>query len=352
MKEQQIFFLAPASYDSLFQRHQAFANLLASSGYRVIYVNPVSSPGFSVKFHFESTRLNLLDLKLPFRAANLPWFQRLIVQICQKILKRKFKFDCAQILWIADPSMAFLADHEWSRIVYDRCDRHGFFSGQRKTAWQLYERLLFQKADLLIASHRTLLEDIPEEWSAKTLLVGNACSEKIGCRDFIERFPRKERPVKAVSAGAHFDGVDCRWLKMLAQNDLLELHIAGVGRGKEFEDLVRMPSVHFHGQLAQKELFELYHRCDVGLIPFRELELTRAVDPIKAYEYAAAGLQVWSTPVAGISEHELVDFRLRVAADVETAVSSLSLPRSKRLVPRWPERLQTVLDRMVQLPSD
>lgn len=352
MKKQQIFFLAPANYRSLSQRHQAFANLLALAGYRVIYVNPIASNGFVVNFHKEKANLTVLDLRLPFRAANFPWLQRVVAQICWKILKRKFKIGWRQILWIADPAMAMLALHQWNMVVYDRCDLHGFFPGQKKSAWKSYEQLLFHKADLIFASHQALHEGIPPECSGKALLVGNACNAEIDCRKSSGRLAGANRPIKAVSAGAHFEWVDCRWLKMLAKNPAIELHIAGVGRGKDFEDLIGMPQVHFHGKLSQQELFDLYYRCDVGLIPFKELELTIAVDPIKAYEFAAAGLRVWSTPVPGISGHELVDFCLESEEGANAAIESFSLPANDRRVARWPERLQTILDRMGRLQSD
>ena len=46
---------------------------------------------------------------------------------------------------------------------------------------------------------------------------------------------------------------------------------------------------------SQQEAWQHLSRFDVGLIPFRRVEITAGVDPIKYYEYRAYGLPVLST---------------------------------------------------------
>jgi glycosyltransferase involved in cell wall biosynthesis len=46
------------------------------------------------------------------------------------------------------------------------------------------------------------------------------------------------------------------------------------------------------GPLAPEEVPALLSRCDVGIIPFVDSGLTRAIHPVKLYEYFAAGLPV------------------------------------------------------------
>ena len=50
--------------------------------------------------------------------------------------------------------------------------------------------------------------------------------------------------------------------------------------------------------MAQHEIGSFLKRFDLGLIPFKQTELTDAVDPIKYYEYRAAGLPVLSASLA------------------------------------------------------
>ena len=353
MKPQRIFFLAPARFDDLFQRHQAFAQILAARNNEVFYVDPVASPGFSVKIKKKSGLLRVLSLNMPFRAANFHFLQQLTGRLCLEMLKRRFKIGVEDLLWIADPSMVEVCKNDWAKIVYDRCDRHGFFPGQNHKAWSHYESQLFEKSDLIVASHKAILEDIPARWAYKALLCGNACAD-----GFSEKMKGRvgtkltERPLKVVSAGAHYEWVDCRWLQMIAKNENVELHLAGAGRGEEFAKLLQMPRVNFRGRLDQHELFSLYRESDVGLVPFKNSELVKAVDPIKVYEYAASGLQVWSTAVPSIADHPLVDRVVSSQSQLEQAVCDFAPTQKIRKVPCWSERLQTILDRMAGLQSD
>jgi len=62
-----------------------------------------------------------------------------------------------------------------------------------------------------------------------------------------------------------------------------------------------LPNIHFLGRKRYEELPAYCKQFDVGLIPFKVNELTRAVNPIKLREYLAAGLPVVSTPLPEIS---------------------------------------------------
>lgn len=45
------------------------------------------------------------------------------------------------------------------------------------------------------------------------------------------------------------------------------------------------------GLYHTKKLY-LMRSCHVGLLPFKDIALVYGVDPIKAYEYAACGLDI------------------------------------------------------------
>jgi len=58
-----------------------------------------------------------------------------------------------------------------------------------------------------------------------------------------------------------------------------------------------LPNMHFLGRKPYADLPAYCRHFDVGLIPFKINELTKAVNPIKLREYLAAGLPVVSTPL-------------------------------------------------------
>ena len=82
------------------------------------------------------------------------------------------------------------------------------------------------------------------------------------------------------------------------------------------------PNVEIRPALDRPELIELVRAADLGLLVHRELPLTRAMSPLKLYEYLAAGLPVVATdlpPVRGVHPSvELVD----PAGDYPRAVSA------------------------------
>ncbi len=76
--------------------------------------------------------------------------------------------------------------------------------------------------------------------------------------------------------------------------------------GEEVSDLSRLraqPNVYFLGRRPYAALPAYAAAFDVGIIPFRVNELTRAVNPIKLREYLVVGLPVVSTPLPEVKQY-------------------------------------------------
>ncbi len=65
-----------------------------------------------------------------------------------------------------------------------------------------------------------------------------------------------------------------------------------------------LANVHLLGRRSYEQLPAFAKGFDVGLIPFRVNDLTRAVNPIKLREYLSAGLPVVSTPMPEVQRYE------------------------------------------------
>jgi glycosyltransferase involved in cell wall biosynthesis len=63
-----------------------------------------------------------------------------------------------------------------------------------------------------------------------------------------------------------------------------------------------LPNVHFLGVKPYDEALLYIRHLDVALIPHLDNEMTRAMNPLKAFVYGAAGVPVVSTPIANIGE--------------------------------------------------
>jgi glycosyltransferase involved in cell wall biosynthesis len=70
--------------------------------------------------------------------------------------------------------------------------------------------------------------------------------------------------------------------------------VAPATRG-ELETLRREPNVRYIGHVPYGEVPDVLARFSVGLIPFEISDYTRAVNPIKLYEYAAFDLPIVTT---------------------------------------------------------
>ncbi len=354
-----VVFVAPVIFSRLQQRHQAFARELAALGFRVFFVEPFISPGWSVVAENVVDRLTVLKLRVPFKVSSVPALQRIVCRLAEKLLKKQLDCSISQaILWLAEPSLAALTELSWARILYDRCDLHGSFPGQKKSVWRRYEAEIEENACLISVSHPFLAESIISRRD-KIVLAPNACSEAFLAQGQMAAPRRRlsaeitgdsaQSPIRLVSSGAHYEWVDCEWLKMLACLDAVELHIAGTGRGNAFYELLQLPNVKNHGHLNHSDLIQLLVKCDVGLIPFRDLPLIKGVDPIKAYEYAACGLEVWAPDLVPLHSNLMISrFIANPAAAAAALKEYCSAPQPfAGSIPVWKERLAPILARLL-----
>lgn len=75
-----------------------------------------------------------------------------------------------------------------------------------------------------------------------------------------------------------------------------------VGHGKP-ESVVLPPNIQYLGPKTHSELPSIVSKWKCGLIPFKNLPLTRSVDPNKIYEYFAWGLRCLTAPMGLVEEY-------------------------------------------------
>jgi GT2 family glycosyltransferase len=87
------------------------------------------------------------------------------------------------------------------------------------------------------------------------------------------------------------------------------------------EALAGLPNVRFVGEVPYARLPYWLHGFDVALLPFRVIDLTMATNPVKVYEYLAAG-----KPVVAVDLPEMAQFDglVRVARDHEDFVAGVA----------------------------
>jgi GT2 family glycosyltransferase len=83
----------------------------------------------------------------------------------------------------------------------------------------------------------------------------------------------------------------------------------------------RLANVHFIGEVPYEDLPGYLHAFDVCVIPFKDTELTRCTNPVKVYEYLAAGKPVVAT---ALPEVQLISEQLHVAANRDEFIRALA----------------------------
>lgn len=217
-----------------------------------------------------------------------------------------------------DPFVAAHADAPWvSRIIYVGQD--DFAAAPRKAAWwpayrDAYRRIA-ERCDAVFAVSDELGERVAP---GRSVTLPNG----IDGRRWAPRsatVPARRQPY-AVYAGSVEGRVDTSLFSEVLKV-VPEIVVAGRCFDAEVEaELRRIPGVTLVGALRQEELVACITGAEVGIIPHRDTPMTRAMSPLKMFEYLAAGLPVVSTDLPPVAQGGARVWKCRAASDWPEAV--------------------------------
>ena len=252
-------------WDFLFQRPQHLMTQFAKNNWKVHYINKTQRYK-----NVEELRPNLY-LHHDFSI----------------FLKRVKKVD---ILYISSPRQYCLCDKiEADLVIYDCVDKFN--------EWVEYEEEIMKKADIIFAASQYLYEE-KKKYHDKVFLIRNACDYEYfqNKMEVPLDISRLKRPLVAL-IGAMGKWVDKKILARVA-NEFPTVLI-----GQEFGNNLPEGVINL-GSKSYTQLPYYYNNIDVGLIPFDKSDTSKAANPVKMYEYLAAG-----KPVVGskLTELEIID---------------------------------------------
>ncbi len=172
-------------------------------------------------------------------------------------------------------------------LVYDRIDLHTGFPGVPGSIEEAEDRLI-READLVCAT-ATLLAEKPRKVNPKVILLPNGVD--------LTAFPRPAMPgasgIRIGYVGALGPWFDAEAVEHAAraQPDW-HFRLAGRVEDPQVAALSALPNLETVGEIPFADVHGFLSDLDAALIPFRDLPLTRAVDPVKLYEALATGLPV------------------------------------------------------------
>ncbi len=302
-----------------FQRPQHLAKQLAQRGHRVFYLSTTfgigTAPGFRV---LDSPQANVFLIQLCFPGPQpLIYKDQLHGGPLDKLLAAMADLlargALANLVAIVDlPFWRPLAQAlPGCLVVYDCMDHHAGFSTNSRQMLKEEERLL-TAADLVVTSSASLSETVRR--GADNVLIRNA-SEIAHFSKAPERlaYP-SERPV-AGYLGAIADWFDIDLVAAAARRfEAWDFVLVGSMDHCDVSAVNQLDNVKLIGEVPYASAAGWVHSFDVALIPFQLNELTAHTNPVKVYEYLAAGKPVVAT---ALPEVKLMNGMAHVAENAE-----------------------------------
>lgn len=253
----------------MFQRPQQLLRELSMRGYNILY----EDPGRFSKPHLH---------KLSSRFA-----------LCQGFSALEIPHSRPRILWLTVPSHINLASqYAPDLIIYDAVDEpSNEFAG-----WAPYYPAIIARADLIFATARSIFERLSASHPHVYLVPNGVDFEHFAARQHSRPSDLPNgRPIIGYS------GAIAPWLDW----DLLDyvfrynpdLLFVFIGTLYEMDFPLKQRNSVYLGLKPYSTLPAYLQHFHVGLIPFRITEMTKGCNPIKLYEYYAAGLPVLGTPL-------------------------------------------------------
>jgi glycosyltransferase involved in cell wall biosynthesis len=228
-------------------------------------------------------------------------------------------------VWSFTPDIAYLLDtFSPEKVLYYCVDDFASFSGYDREQVLRDEAALCDRADVVVTTSRTL-QDAKQDLNANTVLVSHGVDygHFRAARDTALAEPADLAGIGRPRLG--FFGLIRDWVDLDLLADVARRRPAWhiVLLGDSTVDLApyrAIKNMHFLGRKPYEALPAYCRHWDVGLVPFRINDLTLAVNPIKLWEYLAAGLPVVST---ALPEVVAQGDRVHVAGTAEETVAAI-----------------------------
>jgi glycosyltransferase involved in cell wall biosynthesis len=338
LEKENILILSTTFWDDLQFRRQIFAGLFSNSN-KVLYVNPLYGVlsfvrdedarrnyfGFLKGIQTITPLLGVVTLPplFPFsRTYNFIGKVNRIISAFLLNLVTRFYFGTEQFVEIAYlPEDTYWTPHKRSKcLVYDCVDEHSEypFRNKNKDRAKKLEIELLRKADIVFVTGQELLKK-KSKVNANTHVIPNGVDFALfsgnGNDEAIDPEVAKLQGIVILYIGGIFEWFDLALVHSLAeQRPHWNIVLVGPTNYAKTK-LQKYKNIIYVGKKRKEILPQYLHRSKVCLIPFVLNDLTHHVNPLKLYEYWAAG-----KPVVSVAMKELLP--LQAEHILEFAVTS------------------------------
>lgn len=317
-----VLYAPPWHAPTRFSKHH-LASFFAARGSRVVYVEAPLSP-FGVRHGTTFARELRRTLRPPRQVEQRVWVARHFLpvpyhaatrltstraanRLGQRLLAPRIRADLRRLGFRAPLLIAGLPHAvdalpglAWSTLVYHCADDYAHMRGFPSTLPEL-EAELCQRADLVVTTSETLCR-ARRRWNPRTCWIPNGAD--------VEHFAQPAQPAPELAClprpivgfvGGLSQWVDVGLLAQLASARAdWTLVLIGPTGGADVSALGRLPNAHLLGPRPYEHLPSYLAGMDVAVVPFRQDPVTYYADPIKVYEYLAAGVPVVATDLPAL----------------------------------------------------
>lgn len=198
------------------------------------------------------------------------------------------------IVYYSNPSQIdIIRGYNPCLIVFDSLDEPvGEFS-----AWQPFYYQAVASADLVLAASDKLYTRA-QAINPHTCLIPNGCDFNYFKRARSNQLAPPDLP-KLKRAVIGYMGAVASWCDLELLDKLAQVFsdcsLIIIGPLYNVRNIPLRPNIHWLGYKAYEELIYYASYFDVGIIPFKQSDMTVAVNPIKMWEYMAMGIPVVTT---------------------------------------------------------
>jgi len=326
-----IVYFSSIDWNHTWQRPQQLASRLARYG-KVLYISPLGLRSVVLtdwarilrRIAFEFSRraaasnqhmtvhTPLLYLPLPESPLANRINGRLLHRSIAQWMKRQQVHQ--PIIWIGTPSLADLEaiqDVDARLIVYDCLDNFPLF---HKDPYRIIEaeQQIVSRANIVFATATELYDRMKPVKPQHTFLVPNAADYVHFAAVTTQSFECPEDLVGIRKPLLGYFGEMAHWFDFNLIYDIALRHpewtfaLIGAVHVAVDKKLLGLPNVRFLGRKDYAKLPAYLSQFEVCLLPFKINALTSAVNPVKLYEYLAAGKPVVSTPLKEVLRYQKV----------------------------------------------
>jgi len=356
--------ISAGEWDGIQHRPHHFMRRSAKSGWKVIYVEPPATLLAPLKNkemlnRWKLWRKGLREVEeniyllsppptLPF-GNKYRWINKINQWFISHSIKKqlgKLEHGTIDLYTFLPNAVDMLPAMNFRHVIYDCVDDHASFTGliNADVVYQM-EKDLMEQADVSFATARQLME-ARKGWSSNFHLIPNGAEYEVfepasreGSLPTPDELESIKQPIVGFYGGIS-DWIDIPLITEVAR-ELKEFSFVFIGPvATNVDELKKLPNVHMFGSRPYKQLPNYLQHFDTTLIPFRINKLTESVNPIKMFEYLAAGKPVVSTPLPEVLSFQDV---VEIGATKEEMIAAIKrsvLPEYR--TEEWTEKRKEV----------